>query len=318
MLTEGLHPKTVKHHLYLIDILLEKCQPFNETTVRQHLLTVLNEGNTPACVNKYIQALKKYCSYKGLKWAENIKRLREHARPKILFSDAEIEQFIDFEEQFSRGKYQREGHKYNMFWMICAFTGGRTSEICRLKVDDVDFANKLFIIHESKTGVGRTIPIAPNVEGPLQEYIKTLRGSYLFPVRFKPDVPINPAVVELDFRRRVETLGIKKHVTPYSLRHSFITRMLVDAEAPLFVVQDIVGHRKADTTRQYYHSNLRAMHKAMKKDPMIRKHLNPKQLVESIEENIKGIFSADPRFDSVEIQKAITHLYKSIKKEEKE
>jgi site-specific recombinase XerD len=48
---------------------------------------------------------------------------------------------------------------------------------------------------------------------------------------------------------------ITKRVTPHSLRHTFATHKAAHPAVTTFMLQDLLGHANADTTRRYVHES---------------------------------------------------------------
>jgi Phage integrase family len=77
------------------------------------------------------------------------------------------------------------------------------------------------------------------------------------------------------FDKRITYLRIDRpKLSTYSLRHSFITRML-DQDVNLFKVQQMVGHRQLSTTAHYTHMTSKNLVRAIRKDSLGRNDLSP-------------------------------------------
>jgi len=76
----------------------------------------------------------------------------------------------------------------------------------------------------------------------------TATGGWLFPGRN----PVEPLSARQLCRavRAAQSAGIKKRVSPHTLRHSFATHLL-EQDVDIRVIQTLLGHAKLDTTALY-------------------------------------------------------------------
>lgn len=134
--------------------------------------------------------------------------------------------------------------------------GLRISEVCGLRVDDLDWPEQLLRIR-GKGSKERLAPIgAPALEA-VRAYWKTLErppaGSEpVFLARAEGTDPVQPRTVQLRLKRYLAAAGLDPELTPHKLRHSFATHLL-DAGADLRSVQELLGHAHLVTTQVYTH-----------------------------------------------------------------
>jgi len=139
-------------------------------------------------------------------------------------------------------------------------TGMRRSELARLKVSDIDSQRMIIRVVEGKGGKDRDLPLSPALLESLREYWRWRKPRlYLFPTRtcrHRLDQPISDKTVWIACSDAARRAGIRKRVTPHTLRHSWATHLL-EAGTDLRTIQVLLGHGDLETTAQYLHLSQR-------------------------------------------------------------
>jgi len=118
----------------------------------------------------------------------------------------------------------------------------------------------LIHIHRGKGAKDRYVPLPPSTLALLREYWATHRNAtWLFPNKARrPEAaaaaaqPMHKAIVQRAIRSAADEIGIKKHVTVHTLRHSYATHLL-EAGVNLRLIQKYLGHSCLQTTMVYLH-----------------------------------------------------------------
>jgi site-specific recombinase XerD len=130
--------------------------------------------------------------------------------------------------------------------------GLRIDELLHLRVNDIDSARMVVVVRQGKGRKDRLVPLSPRLLEELRAYWRSYRPqTWLFPGAM-PDKPLHPGNVQRLCRRLTARLGMTKHVTPHTLRHSFATHML-EAGIDVVTLQAILGHTDLQTTAHYLH-----------------------------------------------------------------
>lgn len=136
--------------------------------------------------------------------------------------------------------------------------GLRVSELVNLHLSNIYPDDECLLV----TGKGdkqRWVPINHIALHLMLQYISTIRchqkispgeEKYVFINRLGTHLSRN--YVFMFLKQAVADAGIKKHISPHSLRHSFATE-LVTGGADLRAVQEMLGHEKINTTEIYTH-----------------------------------------------------------------
>jgi len=143
--------------------------------------------------------------------------------------------------------------------------GLRRSEVCRLKVRDIDSQRMVLRVEQGKGGRDREVPLSPTLLAALREYYRWMRPqTYLFPGTrngWRADAPLTAKVIWDAVRLATRRAGIDKPVTPHTLRHSYATHLL-ERGADLRTIQLLLGHADLSHTTVYLHLSRRHLQAA--------------------------------------------------------
>ncbi len=135
-------------------------------------------------------------------------------------------------------------------------TAVRRSELCHLKVTDIDSQRMMIRIFQGKGRHDRDVPLSPKLLETLRVYWRWMKPkTYLFPGTVhhrRADVPISTNTVWHACRSAAQAAGITKRLSPHSLRHSWATHMF-EAGADLRTLQVLLGHSRLEHTLIYLH-----------------------------------------------------------------
>ncbi len=137
--------------------------------------------------------------------------------------------------------------------LMLAYSGGlRVGELVRLKIDDIDSGRMLIHIKNGKGGKDRYTVLSTHALGVLRAYVRCFRPSgWLFPGQ-RPGSYLSARSVQHIVSDASRRAGIRKHVTPHTLRHSFATHLLENG-TDLRYIQELLGHKSSKTTERYTH-----------------------------------------------------------------
>jgi integrase/recombinase XerD len=142
------------------------------------------------------------------------------------------------------------GLKYKAALSAAYACGLRVSEAVALKVSDIDSKRMLIRIEQGKGHKDRYVMLSPHLLELLRAWWKQAQPrGWLFPGR-DPVLPITTRQFTRACHEAAEAAGIKKRVSPHTLRHSFATHLL-EQDVDIRVIQTLLGHVKLDTTARY-------------------------------------------------------------------
>lgn len=140
-------------------------------------------------------------------------------------------------------------HRAIIETMFCH--GLRRSELLNLKIIDIDSANKVLRVKQSKGLKDRNVPLSEPCLETLRDYYEAFKPKkYLFNGQTgQKYTATSLRNIIVDAAKRV---GISKKVSPHTLRHSFAS-YLVSIDVNLAKIQEWLGHSSSKTTEIYCH-----------------------------------------------------------------
>jgi integrase/recombinase XerD len=149
------------------------------------------------------------------------------------------------------------GHRDRAMLELLYATGLRVSELINLKQSQINFNQGVLRI-VGKGDRERLIPLTDEsqrwirdfIDGPRMEILLERQTDYLFPTR-RGDRMTRQAFWHI-IKRYAAKAGVRKKMSPHSLRHAFATHLL-NHGADLRVVQLLLGHSDLSTTQIYTH-----------------------------------------------------------------
>jgi len=246
----GLSEKTQKAHIRNVKHFAAFLGRSPDTATREDLrayqLQMTRDGVSATTFNVRIISLRFFfgitCGRDEMK-----RYMQFHRQPRKLPVVLSVEEVADL-----LAAVPGPGLKYRAALGISYGAGLRASEVCNLKVKDIDSDRMLIHVDDGKGGRDRKAMLSPNLLALLREYWCEARPEgWLFPGKPKIN-PISPRQLHRAFTSAKHMAGIQKAATLHTLRHSFATHLL-EANTDVRVIQVLLGHAKLSTTARYTH-----------------------------------------------------------------
>ena len=140
---------------------------------------------------------------------------------------------------------------FSLMWRL----GLRISEVCGLRVSDLDLGRGSLLVH-GKGKKQRRLPVGNGLEGLLRDYLAELRpryanGSDRLLVSYTGG-PLLASSLRRSFTRYARRAGIVG--APHTLRHSYASKFIRDGGS-ITALQRFLGHSSLATTERYLHTS---------------------------------------------------------------
>lgn len=191
--------------------------------------------------NQAINAIKFY--YEKLKGQDKktyyIERPRKEKRLPVVLSEGEVLNILKYTKNM----------KHRLLFAFLYATGLRIGELLNLRIEDVDLERHTVNLKKAKGKKDRMSILSADLVPVIKTYLQEYKPNYWF-VEGPGRKQYSASSVRASLHRSAKMAGIKKKVTPHTLRHSFATH-LHEQGTDIRNVQELLGHNSPDTTMIY-------------------------------------------------------------------
>lgn len=260
---DELKPNTIDGYLRFVYYFLSYLEDKGYTSLHQvktgdiilFMVLVCQEHYTPTSLGAHLTGLRRFVAM--------FKELGGYASelPERIPKKSGITPYYTQEEHKKINKCLAEGRlsSRNQAIALLAFeTGLRAVDICKLKLDSIDWKHDVICLEQEKTGKPLMIPIRPSLGNALMAYLLEERPQSTSPYVFLRSVaPFHPLVDHAGIYNILRKVLTEALVEPDGrisgtrmTRHSYASRMLRNG-MPLPVISEALGHRNPDSTMRY-------------------------------------------------------------------
>ena len=149
-------------------------------------------------------------------------------------------------------------------------TGIRSGELCNLTLYDVQKEYSVLSVKAGKGNKDRVVPVGEIAMGYVEEFIEHARMKFpnakslpwLF-LTYRGTQMENRNIAPI-VQKHAQQAGLKRYTSAHMIRHTTATHMLRNG-APIRIIQELLGHKKLDTTQIYTQVEITDLKKVHKK-----------------------------------------------------
>ena len=237
----------LKHFVVWMDVVLEDVCP---KKILEYIDWLLSKRLTAKTINCHLNCIRCFFDYlyheEGIPVKNPVKTGCTLRVPKPLpryLTEGEIETFFK----------SMESLRDRAMFMLLLRCGLRVEELSNLTIDAIDLKRRRVHIQNGKGGKARLVYISNDARELLEEYLKTrcdkkIKKVFLVGKGRCRGNPISVRGIQKRIEHYAQKTGLK--LSCHALRHTMATQLL-NADAELVTIQDLLGHTTITTTQRY-------------------------------------------------------------------
>lgn len=244
---------------------IAEIQDIRSYHIRSFMAQFLEQGITARSVHRKISSIRgwfKYLRKNNILHTDPLLKVVLPKMPKTLVKDIPAADLMSLFNRFPWNE-EEQGDRDRLLLLLFYTTGMRLSELIGLKTSDIDLYRHTFRVL-GKRNKERLIPIHPETEDILRDYLNQHHGNFLFELPNKQS--LYPVYVYRLVNKYLKLFSYAAKTSPHVLRHSFATHMLNNG-ANLMAIKDILGHANLSATQVYTKNSFEKLKKVHQLHP---------------------------------------------------
>lgn len=237
----------IKHFVIWLDIPVEEV---THATVSRYIDVLMMKRLEPKTVNCHVDGIRQFYHYlrqeEGMAITNPVRKshTQKMSRPLPRYlRDEQVELF------FNAVKGQRD----RAMFMLMLRCGLRVEEVANLTMGVIDVKRRTVLIEDGKGAKDRVVYMSNDVIQALAAYVRVRHASRAKKIFLSEKGSCKGQPISIrGIQRRMEYYARKAkiRVSCHRLRHTMATQML-NADADLSTIQDLLGHSNLKTTERY-------------------------------------------------------------------
>jgi site-specific recombinase XerD len=211
---------------------------------------LLAQGLAPKTINCRLDSVRGFFSY--LSQEEGTSRSNPVQKGSALRLARPLPRYLK-EEEVTRFFQTLKGLRDRAIFMLMLRCGLRVEEVAHLRLQDLDFAQRRILVCQGKGNKDRVVYVSRDAERALRNYLEGRSSSkekeiFLVNKGICRGKPISVRGIQKRMEYYARKAGLK--ISCHHLRHTMATQLL-NADADLVTIQDLLGHTRIKTTQRY-------------------------------------------------------------------
>lgn len=242
----------------------DEIKEISSIVICSYMVWMKRQGRAASTIKRKINSLSSYITF--IEAQELIernpmkrvdRRIKSAKKLPVFLTDQEVKQILNSVDNHNISTLKRD----KAIIRTLIYTGIRSSELLNLNWENIDFGKKTLDIKNGKGGKDRVLPINPDLEEALWEYLNSripLFNTAVFLNRY------NNRLNRKDLSRLLKRIARRANitnpdkVTARIFRHTFATQLIMMG-VDIITIKELLGHKDVSTTQIYAHTSQRRL-----------------------------------------------------------